>query len=351
MPAFDFRSIPGYARSLNGSTDYFARADTVALHPVAQDFTFVAWVYLTAASGTIRLGGQWGAAGNRGWSASIVEAAGAIAPRLAVSGDGTTSVEVVTGVDLMNVNTWHQIVLAKQGTTLYAQVDNGTVYSQAGAAASVFASTADFALGAHSDGSAPVTGRMCKVSLFLGFIPSAAQLTAMYNAGLGRTLNTIPDDTLANLIVRCDGDEPSGNLLDRLSGYNFTAHGAPGTAAGPDTSLALSVAHPTKPAPNLGNDGMLNRVSSRAVGGRVRGQERGDAQDFYSTSWPVTTDAHVTTVQAWFDRYGGNAEPYSLELPDGSFLRCRCPQAKLPKPYAPRGWRAIGPIEHLEDVL
>ncbi len=354
MGAFDFHSLEGLSRSLNGSTQYFSRASSAALNPGANDFAVCAWVYLDAlaADTSAYVVAKLGAAGNYGYQLYIRDDAGAVMPRLLVSGDGTAIVVADPATDVLNVTTWHFLAAwyDQSAGDIFVQVDNGTIYTNAAGPAAIFDSTAALEIGATTGGTIPVDGRVAKVGLWIGSFPTTAQWTQLFNAGKGRTRYILPDALLTNLVGWWAGDEISGNLLDGFASYDLTAVGAPGTAAGPDVADVLTVAHPRKPSYPVGQSIAANVVTAESLGGRLRSQERGDDRQIYTLSWSYISATHKGYLDTWAARYLGAREPFYLELPDGSRLRVRAPQTELRYARGPRTLYSVS-VELVEDIL
>ena len=355
MGAFDFHSLEGLARSLNGTTDYFSRASEAALQVGAQDFGICLWVRLDAITGTVAVISKYGVAGNRAWSLYVDQTGGVIQPLMLISQDGNNTALLVPGVDLMNIETWHFLAAwwDVNSGMLYVEVDCGTTYSLATGYSAIFANTQDFEVGSAAGGLIPVDGRLTKIGLWIGSFPDAAQRAQLWNSGKGLTWYTLPDALRTNLVGWWGGDEISGSLLDAGGTYPSTAAGAPGTADGPDIADVLTLAHPKRPDPEVDRPlPVKNSVVAITIGGRDRSESRGPDRRIYRPKWTGITAAHVTLWEAWWARYGASAEPFYLELPDASRLRVRAPQTSIPCRYMRKNTLfTLGPIELVEDIL
>lgn len=154
--------------------------------------------------------------------------------RLAVSGNGTSG--TITTVDADNlgapsVGTRYWIVIKHDATanTITIQVNDGTIDSAAHTAG-LIDSTSSFYLGSHNTGAAALLdGSMGPVAFWKGSgaVPSAAELTWLYNNGnlrrhsdLGRTGDG--SDLLTALVAWHELDEESGTRVDSHGSNDLT---------------------------------------------------------------------------------------------------------------------------------
>ncbi len=325
MGLFDFHSLEGLSRSLNGTTDYFHRASEAALQVGAQDFGICLWVRLDAITGTVAVISKYGAAGNRAWSLYVDQTGGVIQPFWLISQDGNNTAMLTPGVDLMNTETWHFLAAWWDVSSgmLYVEVDGGTTYSLATGCSAIFANTQDFEVGSAAGGLIPVDGLLAKIGVWIGSFPTPAQRTLLYNAGKGLTRYTLPDALLTNLVCWLDGNEASGNLRDSFSSRDLTAAGTPGSADGPDIADALSLVQTRRASWPVKSPPVANVVLSRALGGRLRSQERGEDGQEIVLHFADIGATQYANLMTWFATFGGGRRPYLLELADGSRLRVR----------------------------
>jgi hypothetical protein len=348
MPGYDFHSLEGLARSLDGVDDYFRRASEAAFQPGTSNFGVSAFAYLAGAN--LNVVGKWKTGGTVEWTLAV----SGNELLFAVSNNGTAyCLAISTGAAVPStshvlLSGWYDVGSA----TAYCAVGTAAAIVGTGSAASVFAGTNDLTVGATHGGAGLYAGRVSKLGLWVGAYPSTAQRAQLWNSNAGLTREALPDALLDHLVCYHNGAEPSGdNLRDAYGTHDMTAVGTPGTAAGPDAAAAITVVHPLGPTLPVDRWTLGNVVSSSTPARRVRSQDRGNDQRCYATFWDLTTEAHLAAVQAWFAAYKGRRRPYYLELPDGTRLRVRCPQSKLPWPQPHNTWTTIGPIEHEEDIL
>jgi len=327
--AWDFHSLEGLARSLDGTDDYFSRAHEAALSAGAADFAIAVWVYPTADTAMLVVKGTTGA--HREYSLELKEVTGTDSAIFSVSTNGWDYVTVSAALGALN--TWHHIVAWYDQSTpnINISVDNAAAVTVAlGVPAAVTAVDEPLVLGAWDAWSGLLAGRITKCGLWIGSYPTTAQWTTLYNSGKGLTRYTLPDALLTNLVDWWDGDELAGsNLLGAVNGYDLTKAGAPGSAAGPDVADVLSLAHPHGPGVSVEIGSQSNVVVAETVGGRLRSQERGGDRRTYVLPFPAISATHKGYLDTWWARYGGAREPFLLELPDGTRLRVRAPQTRL----------------------
>lgn len=175
----------GNALSLTG-TEYAYRADNADLS-VAGPFTIVSWINVTGTNFSF-IATKHGAAGQREWDFRLQNNAGAPGTsrnlEIFVSNNGTALTGAASTGTLVTPSVWHMVAGGYDGSLVWVQVDNGTVFSTA-YSSGVFDSTSEFRIGSRADtGSFKMIGLQDMTMLWDRAL-TAGELTTLYNSGNG----------------------------------------------------------------------------------------------------------------------------------------------------------------------
>lgn len=329
MADWEFHSLEGLARSLDGADDFWYLDHQSAWSP-GGDLGISLHLYPTADTGVVLLKSY--TAGQYQYRLDILDVSGTATVRISISGDGWNWVTAEAALGALD--TWHHVVAWYDHAvpSLSISVDNAspTVVTTSVPGA-IYAAAGGIVIGAWDAYSGYYAGRIAHCGLWVGSYPTADQRTTLYHAGQGLTYDALPDALRTNLVAWLEGAERSGDLLDAHAGYDCTAYGAPGSAAGPDSAAALSLAHPKLPSYPLDLDRPSPVAVAQALGGRLFSEARGSDRSRLVLRWRAITAAHVASLRTWFATFGAARRPFYCDLPtglaalgEGGRLRVRC---------------------------
>ncbi len=172
------------------NTEYHTRGDNALLSTGDVDFTIAAWAYLDSKVVSRTIIAKMGGAGAREYWLGYDATADQF--RLWVSPNGTTSNNLyATTFGSPSLSTWYLVVAWHDSVanTLNIQAQNGTVDSVAHTTGVIDGPNA-FQVGIYSSSLSPWNGRIgpsmfWKSAAGAGGVLTAAQRTALYNAGAG----------------------------------------------------------------------------------------------------------------------------------------------------------------------
>ncbi len=174
----------------SGNVEWLSVSDSADLSVGTEDFTIAAWVKLVNLTGDKIIASHWSTTPSqqRSWLLRLNSAVGKY--EFAVSSDGT-SATVTTLADINfatpPTNAWHFVVASHDAVNNQMKIstNDGTPVTL-GYSAGVHDSTGDFDIGARGAGADPMWGAIDEVG-FWKRILTAAEITALYNAGAGKT--------------------------------------------------------------------------------------------------------------------------------------------------------------------
>ena len=143
--------------------------------------TWSFWVYFdTVPASVMGLVMKWHSSGEREF-AIIKSATNAIA--LVVSSDGAAASATATSTITVTTGQWYHVLAGYDGTNIYLSVDNETLVSAA-FSADVFDGAQAFRLGAYSDGSNFLNGRLDACRVYDRWL-TAGERAEEWNSGAG----------------------------------------------------------------------------------------------------------------------------------------------------------------------
>lgn len=201
-------------------------ADNASLSIGDVDFDMAGWVYLdtTPASGAqMGIIGKWQSS-NLEYVVLVDNTGGTIRFQFLVrntANDATTTVTASTfGTPSVETNYFIHVYHDSTNDVIGISVNDGTA-DTAATTGGVRNGTAAFAFGEHTAGSY-LNGRASAWRLWKTTLLTAAQITRLYNAGVGLADEELGSDIKANLVSSWELDEPSG-VREDLHGTNDLA--------------------------------------------------------------------------------------------------------------------------------
>lgn len=183
---------PGYATGVLGNalsltgTEYAYRADNADLS-VAGPFTIVSWINVTGTNFSF-IATKHGTAGNREWDFRLQNNS---APpgtsrnvELFVSNNGTALTGAASTGLLVTPSAWHFVAGGYDGSLVWVQIDNGTVFSTA-YSSGVFDSGSEFRIGSRADTTSFKMIGLQDMTMLWDRALTAPELTTLYNGGAG----------------------------------------------------------------------------------------------------------------------------------------------------------------------
>jgi hypothetical protein len=190
--------------------------------PGARSFAVWGWIKTDSLLVGVNLCGKGAnAAGGFEYGVSV-ESSGRVAFSVSNTGTGGGAGSIGTAAGLVTINTWHFLLAWWDGTNIYIQVDNGTVYS-APWTLSIFGGTAPLEIcwGQTSLQNVLVD----EFGIRIGSVPTSDDRDCLYNGGDGGTFPNFCSETYGWV----------GSLERIANGSDFSAQ-----SFGSETSFALT---------------------------------------------------------------------------------------------------------------
>lgn len=188
--------ISNAAVFVSASAESLSAVDSVTLSTGDIDFSFAGWVQVATKTADRTFIGKWDGPGNgREYEVYYYQPSDRFAFAVSPVGNGTGAASVVGSAGgSPSANTWYFLVAWHDSVanTINLQINNGTVDSVS-YSSGVFDSSSAFVLGALSNGSVFLDGRMDEVGFWKRTL-SVAERGWLYNAGAGCTYNFVACD-------------------------------------------------------------------------------------------------------------------------------------------------------------
>jgi hypothetical protein len=221
----------------NSTSNYAEMNDTTGLSIGAGlDMTIACWYYpLAVATDTDALVSKWAASNNE--YALQMNATSNFT--MTATNNGTTSV-VATATTFGSVaaNAWYFVVGQYDfaNTRLQISVNAGAANTSAALATGVFDGTAPFRVGLLGTGFNPMNGVIDCVGIWksastAGGLLTAAQITTLYNNGVGMAYRDLPTSLSSTALLQAWWDFDN-NLIDRTGVHTLSRNGNIGFTAG-----------------------------------------------------------------------------------------------------------------------
>lgn len=187
-----------YAAALNGTSQCFTVSDSSTLEFGSQDFTVSIWVYLGDASAKRTFLAKSNGAGSYSWEFSVDYVNGNVTFYPSSDGTNVTSSASVPGAV---VGSWQLWTATRIAGTLNVY-RNTTVGTSSTPNFTIFDSSAPLSIGAQNTSGTRIqmlVGSLAHVIVCNGYGATAADISYLYNAGLGRSSSEIISRFGANL--------------------------------------------------------------------------------------------------------------------------------------------------------
>jgi|GEM_PF-5447360 len=176
----------GYSNYVAASLQFLSRATFGAVEPVLdQSYCMAAWVYLDALTSNMPIAGKWRPSNFE----YLMQLNGTSQMRFLVRNSANSANLIATSPTTLTTGTWNFFVAGfdASASQVYISTNGGARTNTAGSPR--IGGTADFRIG-HSDGAIYMDGRITRVG-FGRFVPTAAEITHLFNAGAGRLYSEI----------------------------------------------------------------------------------------------------------------------------------------------------------------
>jgi hypothetical protein len=218
----------GSRQFTTANSEYFNIASNSNLQTGATDFAFSMWVYPDTSTGGMTLVSKY--TGSTGTSEYYVELNTSLKVVVRLS---AASEEVVTSSGSLTEDAWNHVVVEHDNGTGIRVTINGGVTETLALTGGNTEETVDFRVGSRSGSSVFLNGRLSRLG-FWKKVLSSAELTQLYNDGVGLAYAALDDTLQTSLISYWNLDEASGNAIDsHTNGYDLidnntvTAEGGP----------------------------------------------------------------------------------------------------------------------------
>jgi len=176
----------GYSNYVAASLQFLSRATFGAVEPVLdQSYCMAAWVYLDALTSSMPIAGKWRPSNFE----YLMQLNGTSQMRVLVRNAANTVNVIATSPTTLTKETWYFFVAGFDASTsqIYISTNGGARTNTA--ATQRVGGTAEFRIGS-ADAASYMDGRITRVG-FGRFVPTAEEITHLFNAGAGRLYSEI----------------------------------------------------------------------------------------------------------------------------------------------------------------